>query len=157
MRRYQPALLGGLFIGVLSALPIVQAGNLCCCLWVVLGGGLTVYLDQQSRPDPVEPAQAIIGGLLAGAIGTLISAAIAPLVFGALRVDMREQLRALFEQNSQMPSEARDTAITLVSRPDFQFLVALVTLPVYAVFSMLGALFGLAIFGKKTPRPVSAP
>ena len=41
MTRYQPALLGGLFIGVLSALPVVNTANLCCCLWVIVGGVLT--------------------------------------------------------------------------------------------------------------------
>ena len=33
-----PALLGGLFIGVLSSLPYIKGGNVCCCLWVVSGG-----------------------------------------------------------------------------------------------------------------------
>ena len=33
----QPALYGGLFIGVLSALPVVNIGN-CCCLWFAGGG-----------------------------------------------------------------------------------------------------------------------
>ena len=32
--KLQPALLGGLFIGVLSALPIISAGNCFCCMWV---------------------------------------------------------------------------------------------------------------------------
>ena len=32
--KLQPALFGGLFIGVLSALPLVSVGN-CCCLWVI--------------------------------------------------------------------------------------------------------------------------
>ena len=36
--RLQPALLGGIFIGVMSALPIINAGNCCCCLWVLAGG-----------------------------------------------------------------------------------------------------------------------
>ena len=36
------AALGGLFIGVLSALPIVGAANCCCCLWVVSGGALAL-------------------------------------------------------------------------------------------------------------------
>jgi hypothetical protein len=34
-------------------------------------------------------------------------------------------------------------------------LTAAVTLPLFAVFSMLGALLGLAIFGKKTPPPAA--
>src|SRR6185503_3140818 len=74
--RFQPALLGGVLIGVLSALPIVQGGNCCCCLWVVCGGLLTVYL-QQSRTDvPIEMSDAVISGLLAGIIGAVVSTVI---------------------------------------------------------------------------------
>ena len=49
--RLQPAFYGGLLIGVLSALPIVSAGNCCCCLWVVAGGMLAVYLRQRGSPE----------------------------------------------------------------------------------------------------------
>jgi hypothetical protein len=36
--KLQPALIGGLVTGVLSALPFVNILNACCCLWVVTGG-----------------------------------------------------------------------------------------------------------------------
>ena len=45
----QPVLLGGLFLGVLSALPIISAGN-CCCLWT-LGG-----VPQRHRTDHLSAA-----------------------------------------------------------------------------------------------------
>ena len=54
--RLQPALLGGVFIGVLSALPFISAANCCCCLWVVAGGVLTVYLRQQNSPMAIQPS-----------------------------------------------------------------------------------------------------
>ena len=54
----QAALLGGLFIGVLSALPIINLAN-CCCLWIVGGGAIAAYLAQQQHPGPF--------GLTAGA------------------------------------------------------------------------------------------
>jgi hypothetical protein len=58
MGKHQPALLGGLFIGVISSLPIVSALNFAAVLWVVLGGLLVVYLQQQRTPEPVETADA---------------------------------------------------------------------------------------------------
>src|SRR5215510_13129819 len=70
--RFQPALLGGVLIGVLSSLPLVQAGNCCCCLWVVCGGLLTVYLQQSRMSTPIEMSEAVISGLLAGIIGAII-------------------------------------------------------------------------------------
>ena len=63
--RLQPALLGGLFIGVLSALPIINIGN-CCCLWVLGGGALAAYLMQQNHPYPITVADGALVGLMAG-------------------------------------------------------------------------------------------
>ena len=50
-----PAVWGGFFIGVLSALPIVGAANLCCCLWVICGGMVAAYLLSRctERRSPV--------------------------------------------------------------------------------------------------------
>ena len=70
--RLQPALLGGVFIGVMSALPIINAGNCCCCLWVLAGGALAVYLYQQNSPVSVPAAEGALLGLLAGLIGGII-------------------------------------------------------------------------------------
>ena len=70
--RLQPALYGGLFIGVLSALPLVNVGNCCCCLWVVCGGVLAVYLRQQNSPFAVTSAEGALVGLLAGLFGGVI-------------------------------------------------------------------------------------
>lgn len=156
MSRYQPALLGGVFIGVLSALPFVRAGNICCCLWVVVGGLLTVYLQQQSRPEPVEAGEAILGGLLAGVVGTLVYMLLFVGLFRVSGAEIEEQVRAALDQNPQMPPEARNILLNVFSGGSFVMLLTLVTLPVYAVFSMLGALLGLAVFKKKPTAPPPA-
>ena len=51
--RNQPALIGGLIAGLLSVLPVVQAANMCCCLWAWVGGATTakLYID---RSPPVS-------------------------------------------------------------------------------------------------------
>ena len=45
----QPALVGGLVMGVLSALPIVYLGNVCCCMWVI-GGVIGAAIFQKNVP-----------------------------------------------------------------------------------------------------------
>ena len=55
--KLQPALLGGLTIGVLSALPVINLAN-CCCAWILFGGALAAYLMQQSHPEPITSATA---------------------------------------------------------------------------------------------------
>src|SRR4029078_9604399 len=66
-----PALLGGLFIGVLSALPVVQLCN-CCCLWIVGGGLLAAYLQQQNQPVSLTLAQGARLRVFAGLIGSCV-------------------------------------------------------------------------------------
>jgi hypothetical protein len=158
MKRHQPALLGGLFIGVLSSLPLVSAVNLCCCLWVVIGGGLTVYLQQQSRPEPVEAGEAVLGGLLAGLVGAVISGLVTFVLFSAATgMGTQEEFRQMIEQNPGVPPEAREMLNNLFQGGNFAILLFAVNIPVYAVFSMLGALLGLAIFKKKTPPAPPQP
>jgi hypothetical protein len=153
MRRHQPALLGGLFIGVLSSLPIL---SFCCCLWVIVGGMLTAYLQQQNRADPVDAGEAALGGLIAGLVGGAIAVAVSA-VF-AMSGEMQEQLNRLIEE-MQLPVDLSDRLTGLMDGPRFILLNAAVTLPVYAVFGLIGALLGSAIFRKKTPPqpPPSAP
>jgi hypothetical protein len=152
MGRYQHVLLGGLFIGVLSALPVVGYLNICCCLWVVCGGLLTTYLLQQNRPAPVESGEAAIGGLLAGILGAVLYL----LVQAVIIMVSGETINATVQDalaNQQMPPEVRDLVERLMNGPNLMLLSAAITLPVYAAASMLGALLGVAVFKKKTPPP----
>jgi hypothetical protein len=154
MRQYQHALLGGLFIGVLSALPVVGFLNLCCCLWVVAGGVLATYLLQQNRPGPIDSGEAALGGLLAGLLGAvlyvLIQTVLVSLSDGTVDVRLTEAL----ESNPQLPPEVRERMQALMQGRNLLLIIAAVTLPVFAVVSMLGALLGVAIFRKKTPPVV---
>lgn len=164
MKRFQPALLGGLFIGVLSSLPIVSAGNLCCCLWVVSGGVLTAYLIQQGTPEPIQTSEAAIGGLVAGLVGAVVSVLISQILLaitGPLwQQSFQEGMRRAFEQNQDMPPELRDRIQGLVSRmasgPGLALVQLAVVLPVYAIFGLLGGLLGTAFFKKKLP-PAAPP
>lgn len=65
------SLLGGLFIGVLSALPIVSVGN-CCCLWVVGGGFLASYVRAQNDPRAMTIGRGAAAGFGAGLAGAVI-------------------------------------------------------------------------------------
>lgn len=158
MARFQPALLGGLFIGVLSALPIIGIAN-CCCLWVILGGMLTVYLEQQNTPTPIETSAAALSGLIAGAIGGVISS-----LAGILTLRMagggnpQEAIEQALSNIPNMPVETADMIRSIMEGPTLALVSLAVTVPLYAVFGMLGALLGTAIFRKKgTPDTTVGP
>lgn len=149
MGKHQPALLGGVFIGVLSALPYVNAAN-CCCLWVIGGGVLVVYLQQQASPTPVATGDAVVGGLIAGAIGGIIVTIAQALLMKATGPMILEQMRS---QSDQMPPEAMAWMERIFSGSGIGLMAVMmaVCVPVFAIFSMLGSFLGLAIFRKKTP------
>lgn len=155
MARLQASLVGGLFIGILSALPVVNLAN-CCCLWVIAGGVLTVYLQQQGRTSSIAPADAALSGLLAGVIGALIYLVLWTLMFSASGDAMEARIRETVEQYPQLPSETRDMLYNLTSGPSFMLLIAIFTVPIYAIFSMLGGLLGTLVF-RKSPPPTPPP
>jgi hypothetical protein len=108
MARYRPALIGGVFIGVLSALPMVSAANVCCCLWVVAGGVLAVYLQQQNMPEPIEAGDAAVSGLIAGLVGAIITVVINQLLLSVTGPIIQEQVQRALESNPDVPPEVRD-------------------------------------------------
>src|SRR5262249_57366653 len=68
--KLPPALVGGLILGILSAIPFVNLGNACCCLWVLIGGIVAAkMLINQSPVLPVGAGDGAAVGALAGAIG----------------------------------------------------------------------------------------
>ena len=148
MARYQPALLGGLFIGVLSALPIIGIAN-CCCLWVILGGMLTTYLDQQNTPLPIETSAAAMGGLIAGAIGAVVNAfagAASLMMMGGIQQDALDQV---LSNIPDVPPDTVEMVRSLATGPNLALISLAVTVPLYAVFGLLGALLGTVFFRKK--------
>jgi hypothetical protein len=150
--RLQPAFWGGLFIGVLSALPFVSAGNCCCCLWVISGGALAAYLRQQSSPVQIDVAEGALVGLIAGAVGGVLASVLA-IPFQALLGDSQRQAMEWVVNNPEMPAEAREALERFSTAPAFQVAGLLIRVVVDAIFGLLGGLLGVALFKKTTPPP----
>ena len=156
--KLQPALLGGVTIGVLSALPVINLAN-CCCAWILFGGALSAYLMQQNHPEPIQAGDGAVVGLLAGVIGAFvwviasvpISLMMAPfqseMAARMMRdaADMAPELRGIIENMSAAPA----IGIGLI----FGFFVMLV---ISTLFGMIGGLFGALMFKKNQP-PVMPP
>jgi len=151
--RLQPALWGGVFIGVLSALPYVSTLNACCCLWVVSGGVLAAYLLQERNPLPILTSDAALTGLAAGALGAII-ATLLGLGIGLVQgVDPTAALDQI--PGGDLPPEMTELVETLRSLPvSFWYLGPLViSLIVFPIFGTLGSLLGVAVFKKNLPPP----
>lgn len=150
--KFQPALFGGLVLGVLSALPIISMGNLCCCLWILGGGALAAYLLQANQPTAISVADGAGVGLLAGAIGAgvwLVVSIPVNLVMGPLQSRMMERVL-----EGDLPEGVRPmleafgrggmTAVSLI----VGFFVMLL---LCVFFSTIGGVIGAALFKKSSP------
>ncbi len=151
--RLQPALWGGLFIGVLSALPLVSAGNCCCCLWVLMGGALSAYLRQQNNPYQIDAAEGAIVGLMAGALGGVVYALLSiplQMLAGPMQAEWMERV---LSSNPDVTPEMRDMVERLTTSSGAHLVTSIVSIVVYSVFGLLGGLIGVAIFKRNLPPP----
>ena len=149
-------------MGVLSALPIVAAGNLCCCLWIVSGGVVGAYLLQQHQTAPITPSDGALVGLLAGVIGAFVQFAVSIPIGILVAPFERAMLQRVMDMAGSMPPEMRDTLGRYASGGDVSLAWMIVSrivglimwLAVGAIFSTLGGLLGATIFRKQTPPAV---
>ena len=152
----QPVLFGGLFMGVLSALPIISLGN-CCCLWVMGGGVVTAYLTQHGRPDPIQLGEGAFGGFLSGIVGAVVYAVVSlPIQFvtGPLQ---RGMMDGLLESAADVPPETREMIESLASGGGAVLVGFVIMLAVGMVFSPLGGLLGALIFRSTPPAESTVP
>ncbi len=151
--RLQPALFGGLFIGVLSALPFVSAANCCCCLWVVAGGVLAAYLRQQPSPYAIPVSEGALVGLMAGFIGGIV-AVLLSIPMQALMGPLQQQfMDRMMSSNPDIPPELRDMMQRASTGNAVRAASMVFTVIVDTIFGMLGGLLGVAMFKKNAPPP----
>jgi hypothetical protein len=148
--KLQPALLGGLLIGVLSALPFVST---CCCLWVIVGGMLTTYLLQERSTTPVSAGDASVAGLLAGVVGAVVSTVLAQLIAFATGTTMADAIDGMLGRGG-LPPQAVGALQQIREFPAAVFILGslFLSMVIFPIFSMLGALLGVALF-RRTPAP----
>lgn len=150
--RLQPALYGGLLLGVLSALPIINLGNACCCLWVLCGGAVAAYVLQANQAAAITPGDGATVGLLAGIIGSFVQLLVSipvSLVMGPLQGRM---IQRFMENAGDMPENMRPF-MDAMRHGGFSVIGAILGFFVFLflamIFSTLGGLLGAALFRKK--------
>jgi len=151
----KPAFLGGIALGVLSALPLV---NCCCLLWLGGGGMLAVYLLRQDFLGEITANLGAKVGFLAGMIGALFWQVLElPLSFftSTHRV---EQIRELL-QNQDIPSELLERVLSLLGDPFNPFVLVfgvLLKAVACGILTTVGGVLGASFWGKPKP-PLANP
>jgi len=149
--KLQPALLGGLFIGVLSALPVVNLFN-CCCLWIIGGGVLSAYLLQQNQPTAIQVADGALVGLFAGLFGGVLGTVLSIPLERMTNQFARGLIEQVLDRAHDVPDELRSALENFGTGPTLMAFKFFTSAVIGAIFGMLGGILGAAIF-KKGPQP----
>jgi len=133
--KLKPALLGGLIVGIFSAIPFV---NYCCCIWGIGGGALATYLYIKGSTTPVRPGDGAMIGGLAGIFGGLIY-----LIIGV-------PLAYLIAGPAAMEEALAKAGVNIPFSGALLFIVAgIVGAIVLIILSVLGGLIAVPIFEKR--------
>ena len=142
MNKLKPALLGGLIVGLLSAIPFI---NYCCCIWGIGGGGLAGLLYIRESPTRISPGDGATIGALAGVVGALIYLIIGvPIAYFFSAAAMEE---AFARSGVQLPV----TGFVLL------LLSGLLGGLVLLCLSVIGGLISVPIFEKRKDEPPPPP
>ena len=146
-------------MGVLSALPIIAAGNICCCLWVICGGVAAAYALQQGQVQPITPADGAFVGFLSGILGAFVYIVIyvpTEVVIGPVEREMMQRMVDNMGGAEGFRSYFERTQV--VAGPIRYAISFLTMLFVGAIFSTIGGLIGALIFRKReVPGAPAAP
>jgi hypothetical protein len=161
-RMLKPALIGGVLLGILSSLPVINLFNCVCCAWIIGGGVLAAYLYVKDSPVPVSLGNGIVLGLFTGIAGAIVGALFSlPLHFLLNRggMDLAEQMRQAIDQVPNIPPETRESIEAMFNRGNMGFVLLAFTLflslVISCLFAMLGGAIGVALFEKRKPGDAS--
>ena len=147
-----PALLGGLFIGVLSGLPIIGICN-CCCLWIISGGILSAYLEQQNHPTSLTLSQGARVGLIAGVIGAVLWL----VIDSALSPIQARFMGDLMRSARDLPPELQTLLEQVEAGRGPGIIYSFFLLCLCAIVSTIGGMIGAAYFKKDVPPALGGP
>ena len=154
----KPALIGGVALGILSVLPVLNLCNCVCCAWAIGGGILAAYLYIKDSQVPVTTGRGAVVGLASGAIGAVVFGLFSiPISLisngGGSAAILRAQVQALMLKIPNLPQENIQLIENFIERPDlmmlsliFNFIAASVW---FSLFAMLGGAIGAAVFEKR--------
>lgn len=155
--KLQPALIGGVALGVASAIPFLNCLNCACCALAIGGGFLAAALYfKDATPSPEPPyGDAAVLGALAGVIGaftaTIVSIPIQLLTASlGFKPDV-SQLEEAFE-GQDIPPFVQNMLENMFSGGIAigAILIGLMmNLVLFTIFAMIGAIIGVAVFNKK--------
>lgn len=155
--KLKPALIGGVVLGLLSAIPFVNWVNICCCLWAILGGMLATKMYVSSSPTPASTGDGAILGAMAGVVGAIIVIVIgiplSILTSGLVQGLMVSFVEGINPSQADMMRRQMEAGSTVAGAIVNGIILAVLIV----VFSTIGGLIGVSIFEKRKGGSVPPP
>ncbi|MDI6698054.1 MAG: hypothetical protein QME85_03845 [Candidatus Saccharicenans sp.] len=148
----KPALVGGAVAGIISSIPFLHC---LCCLWVLAGGLLAVYLVSKQaagQSSGFTQGDGLLTGALAGVFGAIISILIKTPLTGYYLNWNKRFLESLARFADEMPPGWENwTEISPQGWSPFTFFLnLLLTSVIFAFLGAIGGLIGFSLFKPST-------
>jgi hypothetical protein len=148
---FVPALIGGAFAGILTAIPFV---NCLCCLWIIGGGMIAAYFLTKDSPVVLTVGDGAIAGVFAGIVGAVIDFLISIPLTPINNAFFQSMIERFSEYMSEMPEgwETWFEGDFEASLP-FTLLGLVINVVVFSILGALGGIIGMSLLGRRTAPP----
>lgn len=153
----QPALAGGMFLGVLSTLPFISAANCLCCMWVLCGGGIGALLLLKQRPTGITYGDGAFVGVLSGLFGAVIGTIVhipVQIIMSRMMQSQQQQIEEAFRQLG-LEGPMRDWGMRILSGEISVGTILVfffMNLLMWSLFAMIGGILTVAIMKKRAQQ-----
>src|SRR6059036_1044136 len=105
------ALIGGVALGILSVIPLLNMVNCFCCAWVIGGGILAANLYVKGSIEAVTLGRGLVLGLLTGAIGGVVETLFSTplqMIMASMGASALSRFEQVVDQMKDLPPEVRE-------------------------------------------------
>jgi len=151
-----------MFLGFMSSIPFISAGNYLCCMWILLGGGIAATMLMKQRPGGITFGDGAYVGVLSGVFGAIVGTIVhIPVMIVMSRIfQSQEKYVEDMLQQFQVEGPMRDWMLRIASGEIsaatilFTFFLNLV---MWSLFAMIGGIIAVALANKKGGPSRTAP
>jgi zinc-ribbon domain len=147
----QPAVMGGMFLGILSSIPLVSIGF---CMWILLGGAIAAQQVSRQRRSGVTYGDGAFAGVLSGLFGSLVGTTVQMclrVIASPFFESQQQQLEQLLNQMGVegpmrdwvLRAASGEISLTTVVFTLFSNLLA------FSLFAMIGGILAIALLKKR--------